>query len=473
MRPLLLAALPLALLPGAALAAEGGALNLGLTAAPVGLVAVAIFVVAYAFVMTEEFTHIRKSKSVLVGGAAIWVLLAVSVQDAGLGQHAVRDAFRHTFLEFAELFVFLLVAMTYINAMTERNVFERLRAELVSRGFGLRRVFWITGIIAFFLSPVADNLTTALVMCAVVMAVGKGHPRFIAIGAANIVVAANAGGAFSPFGDITTLMVWQKGVLAFADFFAIFLPSVASYLVPAAAMHFAVPDEKPTVAAESVELHRGAVVIILLFLGTIAFAVSSHQLFHVPPVFGMMAGLGVLKWYGFYLRMYDRRMAARNGEVGDVVAFDIFRTIARAEWDTLMFFYGVLMCVGGLANFGYLALAAETTYVDLGPTTANALVGVLSAIVDNIPVMFAVLTAFPAMDEGQWLLATYAAGVGGSMISIGSAAGVALMGQARGAYTFFSHLRWTPVIALGYAVGILVHMWWNADLFDLAPIILR
>ena len=128
------------------------------------------------------------------------------------------------------------------------------------------------------------------------------------------------------------------------------------------------------------------------------------------------------------------------------------------------------MCVGGLANFGYLALSTEVVYGGLGNTWANSLVGVLSAIVDNIPVMFAVLTAFPAMDEGQWLLVTYAAGVGGSMISIGSAAGVALMGQARGIYTFFSHLRWTPVIAVGYAVGIWVHLLWNEALFDLVPI---
>ena len=116
--------------------------------------------------------------------------------------------------------------------MTERNVFEWLRAWLVSRGFGLRKVFWITGIIAFFLSPIADNLTTALVMCAVVMAVGKGQPRFVAVAATNIVVAANAGGAFSPFGDITTLMVWQKGVLSFGDFFAIFVPSAVSFVHP-------------------------------------------------------------------------------------------------------------------------------------------------------------------------------------------------------------------------------------------------
>ena len=458
----------LLLAPTPALAAEAtGGMNLGLTSAPIGLFAVVIFVVAYLVVMTEEFTHIRKSKPVLIGGAAIWVLLAVAAGEVGAEQHALQDAFRHTFLEFAELFFFLLVAITYINAMTERNVFEWLRAWLVSRGFGLRKVFWITGIIAFFLSPIADNLTTALVMCAVVMAVGKGKPRFVALAATNIVVAANAGGAFSPFGDITTLMVWQKGVLSFWDFFAIFVPSAVSFLIPAAVMHFAVPNEQPTVASDTVQLRTGALMIVALFLATICFTVSSHQLFHVPPAFGMLAGFGVLCWFSLLLRRHDVR---QERDADDI--FDIFQTVGRGEWDTLFFFYGVLMCVGGLANFGYLALSTEVVYGGLGNTWANSLVGVLSAIVDNIPVMFAVLTAFPPMDEGQWLLVTYAAGVGGSMISIGSAAGVALMGQARGIYTFFSHLRWTPVIAVGYAVGIWVHLWWNESLFDNVPIVL-
>ncbi len=455
------------LAPSTAIAAEpSGGMNLGLTAAPVGLFALAVFVIAYLVVMTEEFTGIRKSKPVLVGGAIIWVLLAVAAQKTGAGEQ-IHGAFRHTFLEFAELFFFLLVAITYINAMTERNVFEWLRAWLVSRGFGLRRVFWITGVIAFFLSPIADNLTTALVMCAVVMAVGKGNTRFIALGATNIVVAANAGGAFSPFGDITTLMVWQKEVLGFWDFFAIFWPSAVSYVIPAAAMHFAVPDEHPTVESDRVTLRPGALVIIGMFLGTIAFTVSTHQLFHIPPAFGMLAGFGALCWFGLMMRLRDTRAY----ETGEPI-FDIFKTVGRGEWDTLFFFYGILMCVGGLANFGYLALTTEVVYGGLGNTWANSLVGVLSAIVDNIPVMFAVLTAFPAMDSGQWLLVTYAAGVGGSMISIGSAAGVALMGRASGIYTFFSHLRWTPVIALGYAAGIWVHLWWNKAQFDLVPLTL-
>ena len=140
--------------------------------------------------------------------------------------------------------------------------------------------------------------------------------------------------------------------------------------------------------------------------------------------------------------------------------------MARAEWDTLLFFYGVILCVGGLSQFGYLAMVSHQMYDGLGATYANVLVGILSAIVDNIPVMFAVLTMEPHMSLGQWLLVTLTAGVGGSLLSIGSAAGVALMGTARGVYTFGAHLKWMPVVALGYAASIYAHMFINSKLFE-------
>jgi Na+/H+ antiporter NhaD/arsenite permease-like protein len=151
--------------------------------------------------------------------------------------------------------------------------------------------------------------------------------------------------------------------------------------------------------------------------------------------------------------------------MGSPVAFDVFTPVARAEWDTLLFFYGVVLCVGGLGFVGYLSMASELMYSGWGATNANVAVGVLSAIVDNIPVMFAVLTMNPDMSVGQWLLVTLTAGVGGSLLSIGSAAGVALMGQAKGRYTFFSHLRWTPAIALGYIASVFVHMTVNSHYF--------
>lgn len=453
-------------IPTQAFAADG-LLVLNMTTSAYGLTAIAIFVLAYSLVMAEEFIHLPKSKPVLIAAGLIWMLVAISTGNGGYDTHALEGSFRHVFLEFAELFIFLLVAMTYINAMTERNVFEALRSWLVAKNFSFRQVFWITGILAFFISPIADNLTTALLMCAVVIAVGAGNIAFVSLACINIVVAANAGGAFSPFGDITTLMVWQKGVLNFFDFFAIFTPSVVNFLVPAAIMHFAIPNEQPSSSEASVSMKLGARRIVFLFLSSITLTVVGHQLLHLPPVFGMMFGLGLLGFFAFYLKKKGETSSYGNRP------YDIFSSIARAEWDTLLFFYGVLMCVGGLSVFGYLAVASQIMYIDLGATIANILVGFLSAIVDNIPVMFAVLTIFPAMDEGQWLLVTLTAGVGGSLLSIGSAAGVALMGQARGIYTFFTHLKWTWAIALGYAASIWVHFLVNADLFDDVSVVLK
>jgi NhaD family Na+/H+ antiporter len=468
----LLSVLALLLLPGIALATASTGETLDLTHHAVGYWAIAIFVVAYLLVMTEEFTHLRKSKPVILAAGIIWAIIAAVYASNGM-THAAEAAARHNLLEYAELMLFLLVAMTYINAMDERQVFDALRSWLIRKGFGFRQLFWLTGILAFFISPVADNLTTALLMCAVVMAVGGDNIRFVSIACINIVVAANAGGAFSPFGDITTLMVWQKGFVDFWTFFALFVPSAVNFLVPAAIMHFAIPNEKPQTSGEEIPMRRGARRIIVLFLLTIATAVSFHNFLHLPPVLGMLTGLAYLQLFGYFLRKthtkqrnatpYDADKA--NEMIGDVVPFDVFNKIARAEWDTLLFFYGVVLCVGGLGFIGYLAMASEVMYTQWGATPANVTVGILSAIVDNIPVMFAVLTMQPDMSTGQWLLVTLTAGVGGSLLSIGSAAGVALMGQARGKYTFFSHLKWTPAIALGYAASILVHMWVNKGMF--------
>ncbi|MCF6209366.1 MAG: sodium:proton antiporter NhaD [Gammaproteobacteria bacterium] len=453
-------------LPGLAWATSGDMERLDLTQHWVGYAALAIFAVAYVLVMAEEFTLLRKSKPVILAAGIIWAMIAVVYVNNGM-THEAEAAVRHNLLEYAELMLFLLVAMTYINSMEERQVFDALRSWLIRKGFSFRQLFWLTGILAFFISPVADNLTTALLMCAVVLAVGGDNTRFVSAACINIVVAANAGGAFSPFGDITTLMVWQKGMVEFWGFFALFLPSVVNFVVPAAIMHFAIPNKRPTASDERVPMKRGARRIIGLFLLTIATAVSFHNFLHLPPVIGMLTGLSYLQFFGYYLKKTTRidDNIGNNGRMGEVVPFDVFNKVARAEWDTLLFFYGVVLCVGGLGFIGYLGLASELMYAQWGATAANIAVGVLSAIVDNIPVMFAVLTMQPEMSTGQWLLVTLTAGVGGSLLSIGSAAGVALMGQARGKYTFFGHLKWTPVIAHGYVASIAVHLWFNAELF--------
>ena len=461
-------------LPISALAADEH-IPIELSTHLVGYLSIAMFVIAYLFVMAEEFTTLRKSKPVMLAAGIIWGMIGWVYANHGL-HHAAEEAFKHNLLEFAELMLFLLAAMTYVNAMEERQVFNALRSWLVRKGFGYRRLFWLTGLLSFFLSPFIDNLTTALVMCAVVLAVGKDNKRFVSLSCIGIVVAANAGGAYSPFGDITTLMVWQKNVIHFWTFFALFIPSAANYLVPAAVMHFFVPREKPKADNEIVIMRRGGRTIIFLFAATIVTAVSFHNFLYLPPMLGMMTGLAFLKLFGFYLKKTHKPLPTDRenyGTVGDVLPmrvdgkepFDVFDRLARAEWDTLLFFYGVVLCVGGLGFIGYLELVSTTLYTQMGPTFSNVMVGLLSAIVDNIPVMFAVLTMHPDMSTGQWLLVTLTAGVGGSLLSIGSAAGVALMGQARGQYTFFSHLVWTPVIALGYAASVMMHMWVNSRFF--------
>lgn len=449
--------------------------SLTLTHHWVGYLSLALFALAYLLVMAEEFTHLRKSKPVILVAGLIWAMIAWYYGTQGQSQ-VVEQAIRHNLLEYAEMMLFLLVAMTYVNSMDERLVFEALRSWLVKKGFSLRQLFWITGLLAFVISPVADNLTTALLMCAVVLAVGGKEKNFVLLSCINIVVAANAGGAFSPFGDITTLMVWQKtiqtpqGAVDFWSFFALFIPSLVNWLVPAAIMHFAVPRNRPTAGGASIGMKRGARRIMALFLLTIVTAVGFHNFLHLPPVIGMLTGLAYLQFFGFYLRMthgHDHAIEEldRSGRMGTPMAFDVFDRLARAEWDTLLFFYGVVMCVGGLGLIGYLTLVSQAIYGDWGATNANLAVGLLSAVVDNIPVMFAVLSMMPDMSLGQWLLVTLTSGVGGSLLSIGSAAGVALMGQARGKYSFFGHLKWTPVVALGYVAGILTHLWLNAGLF--------
>jgi Na+/H+ antiporter NhaD/arsenite permease-like protein len=429
----------------------------------VGLAALAIFATAYALVIAEEVIHLRKSKPVVLAAGVLWILIASVYAGFGL-ESVAEDALRRVLLEFAELLLFLIVAMTYVSSLEERRVFAALRAWLVRSGFSYRTLFWLIGWLAFFISALADNLTTALVMCAVAVAVGAAAPRFVVLSCVNIVVAANAGGAFSPFGDITTLMVWQKGVVSFGEFFALFVPAAVNFAVPAALMHPAVPRGAPEAGGDPVPLRFGARWVVALFGLTIVTTVCSHVFLGLPPALGMMTGLGYLMLYDYHLQRRGRR-----GLGG--YTFEVFQRMASVEWDTLLFFYGVMLSVGALGLLGYLALASHLLYGVLGATAANVLVGVASAVLDNIPLMYAVLTTQPDMSHGQWLLVTLTAGVGGSLLSVGSAAGVAVMGQARGVYTFGAHLRWAPAVALGYLASIVAHVWINHGSFnDLGPV---
>jgi Na+/H+ antiporter NhaD/arsenite permease-like protein len=480
--------------------------HLDLTGKWIGTIALILFAVAYFLAMVEEATELRKSKPMVFAASLIWVLIAAHYTYNGLSEPAGL-AFRSALEGYAELFLFIMVSMTYLNAMEDRSVFERLRVWLLSKNFSYRQLFWITGFQAFFISSVCNNLTTALLMGSVIVALGKDSPRFVTLSCVNVVVASNAGGSFSPFGDITTLLVWQKGVVPFFDFFSLLVPAIVNLAVPAVIMHFFIPKNRPKALLESEPMKRGGWVIIGLFVLTIITAASFENFLGLPPAAGMMLGLTYLKFFGFYMEQvpahvediedeqpeikpssnqsqqlsYSKEKEDRPGYI-DYFApmkvmnkqkkhqnidqpFDVFHTVANLEWDTLLFFYGVMLAVGGLSFIGYLSLASELLYVGLDPSVANILVGIASAFVDNGTIMLAVLTMEPDISQGQWLLVTLTTGVGGSLLAVGSAAGVGLMGQAKGIYTFTNHLKWTPAIALGYLSSIAAHFLLNGRYF--------
>ena len=468
-----LATLTLSALPSLALADHPGPL-INLTEHGAGLGALVIFFLAYILAMLEESTELRKSKPMVFAASLIWVLISVIYVQHGQGEVS-GQAFRASLEGYAELFLFILVSMTYLNAMEQRGIFDSLRIWLLSRALGYRQLFWVTGVLSFFMSSILNNLTTALLMGAVLLAMGRDNRAFMRVASVNVVVATNAGGSFSPFGDITTLLVWQKGVVPFTDFFVLFLPAVMTFVIPALIMQFFIPQGIPEASAKARPLPRGALGILLLFLLTILTAVCFEKFLDLPPAAGMLTGLSYLSFYFYYL--YSSRTRGQPTKIpaepetpapfpeDSRAFFDVFQNVARLEWDTLLFFYGVMVSVAGLSFMGYLDRVSQVLYQQLDPTWANILVGIVSAFIDNGTIMYAVLTMAPDISQGQWLLVTLTAGVGGSLLAIGSAAGVGLLGQMQGRYTFMSHLRWTPVIALGYAGGILTHFVLNARLF--------
>ncbi|OAI11879.1 sodium:proton antiporter [Methylomonas koyamae] len=456
--------------------ADANQVALNLTRHWVGYLSIAIFALAYMLAMTEEITELNKSKPMVLAASLIWAFIASIYVQGGMGEQAGR-AFRACLESYAELFLFIMVSMAYLNAMESRGVFDNLRVWLLSKGFSYRKLFWITGVMSFFMSSVCNNLTTALLMGAVIVAMGKHNKRFMTMACINVVVATNAGGSFSPFGDITTLLVWQSGVVPFVDFYSLFIPAVVNFALPAAVMHFWIPNEHPAAVGKAPKMKRGALTMMVLFLLTIITAVSFENFLDLPPAAGMLAGLTYLKFLGYYLqKTEDKQKVSDFAHVYKLFnvelplanqnqRFDVFKNVANLEWDTLLFFYGVMVSVGGLSFIGYLTMASDVLYVGMDPTIANIVVGILSAFIDNGTIMFAVLTMHPEISQGQWLLVTLTAGVGGSLLAIGSAAGVGLMGQVKGVYTFSAHLKWMPVILLGYAGSIATHFLLNSHYF--------
>ncbi len=467
------------LLPSLACADAGGTtatVNLDLTHHIIGYLSVVVTVAAYVAAMSEEVTELRKSKPMVLGSALVWFAICIVYAWHGQAKMAAV-AFESNLLAYIELLLFILVSMTYLNTMEERGIFRALQVYLLSRGFSYRKLFWITGGLAFILSTVINGLTVGLLMGSIALAVGKKKPEFIGLSCVQIVIATNAGGTFSPLGGISTLFVWQQNILSFTQFFALAIPCLVNFLLPAMIMHFWVPKEIPEPLKDKVVLRSGSKRIILLFILTLVITVCGNVLLELPPAAGMMMGLGMLQFFNYYLtktcveeeqsdfahvyRFYqlDVPTTSKNR------SFDVFKNVGNIDWDTLLFFYGAMMIIGALGFIGYLDGIAHLLFGQISPTVANTLIGLSSAFVDNGTLMFAVLHMHPEMSPGQWLLLTLTLGVGGSLLAIGSAPGVGMLGHIKGHYTFAAHMRWLPAILLGYFASIAVHFLVNARYF--------
>ncbi|MGO8695915.1 MAG: sodium:proton antiporter NhaD [Rectinemataceae bacterium] len=410
------------------------------------------FVLGYLVIVLEQRLRVEKAATALILGCLLWVILALT----GRGGHDLLPALGERLSEIAAIVFFLLGAMTIVEVIDEHDGFEIITSRIGTRN--LRKLLWIVSLLAFFLSALLDNLTTTIVMIAMAQKlVAKKEDRLVFAG--MIVVAANSGGAFSPIGDVTTTMLWIGGRISAGSIIAkLFIPSLVSLLVPLAAMTFLLKGDamgERTAGGRESSIsarERGAVLLvgIALLVGVPVFKMITG----LPPYLGILLALGIL-WLVTELMHRNKPEQLRAG-LGPASAF------SEIDLPSLLFFLGILLAIAALESAGLLAWLSSWLDARIGNQNIIIIIlGFLSAIVDNVPLVSAAmgmfgLDRFP-MDHRLWELLAYCAGTGGSMLIIGSAAGVAAMGVERISFGWYLK-RITPFAALGFLAGAAVYL---------------
>ena len=410
-----------------------------------------VFLIGYAAIIFEHNLKINKAASALITGTLCWTLYALSGADAQTVEHQLIE----TFADAAQILFFLLGAMTLVELVDAHDGFDVLVSRIKTR----RKIplLWIIGLLTFFLSAVLDNLTTTIVMVSFIRKlVSDREERLLLVGI--IVIAANAGGAWSPIGDVTTTMLWIGGQVTTGSLMQhVFLPSLACLIVPLLLISRQFKGELvPMETAPSVKIEnlseRHKTLVFLVGIGGLIFVPIFKTLTHLPPFMGMLLSLGGV-WTITELMHADK-------DEEDKDALSVKRALERADTPSILFFVGILLAVGVLEAMGILRGCAEFLSNSIGNQSVIAIViGVISAIVDNVPLVAASMgmydmTQFP-QDNPFWHFIAYCAGTGGSMLIIGSAAGVAAMGMEK--IEFFWYLKrigW--LAAAGYFAGCAV-----------------
>ncbi|MEO8068036.1 MAG: sodium:proton antiporter NhaD [Flavobacteriales bacterium] len=416
---------------------------------------IVVFVLGYAAIALEHPLRMNKAAPALLTGMLVWTLVMLS--DTG-GEHAgtegkVESLFHHLG-EIASILFFLLGAMTVVELMDAHGGFEVVTDRIGSKNRLV--LLWVVGVLTFFLSAVLDNLTTAIVMAALLRRlVGKKEDLWTLGGV--VIIAANAGGAWSPIGDVTTIMLWIGGQVTTWNIIAqLFVPSVVCLVLPLLWLSMRMRGSIERPAAEETE--QGVVTKrqqytvfamgVITLLGVPLFKAYTH----LPPFMGIMFGLAILWMYTEYVHTRSMEEAGQ---------YQVAAILKRIDHTSILFFLGILIAVAGLQTGGHLALLSGWLGAHLPSVYAvNGILGALSAVVDNVPLVAAAQGMYPlstyAPDHIFWELLALCAGTGGSMLIIGSAAGVAVMGVLGMEFMWYVRRMFVPA-AIGYVGGMLAY----------------
>jgi len=409
-----------------------------------------IFVVGYVLITLEHQWKINKSITATALAAILWCLIALSGADHNLVESAIHHLSGETF----SLIVFLLAAMTLVEILVHYRFFDLLRVKLFSLGLKDSAQLVLISIIAFFLSGIIDNLTTTIVMVQIARRFFKGKNLLIAVG--SIVVASNAGGAFSPVGDVTTIMIWLAGKFTALEIITWgFLPSLSILIVSTwlfvRQIEGTTTDDTPT-THETVSLSRSEKVIIGLAFASFTLPIFAHFV-GLPPFMGLLFGVGIV---GLIIGLFANTGATEESHL----AVDIEKLLGKVDITSLLFFIGILFAVGALGFLGILDTLSTSLFGETPEVSrlivGSVLLGVFSAIFDNIPLTAAAIDMLQTTDFRIWVLLAICVGTGGSMLVIGSAAGVVAMGMVKElSFKQFLKIATIPALA-GYVTAIIV-----------------
>ncbi|CAD2265341.1 Na(+)/H(+) antiporter NhaD [Stutzerimonas stutzeri] len=398
-------------------------------------VLIALAVAALLGVVLEEITHVNKAKVTLFFGTLAWLLLFIFA-PAGKARETVLESLNENIAEIAGLWIFLVAAMTFVAYLNKKGMIENLIYLVLPKRISERALLFLTATFCFVFSSLADNITATLVSITLILSLQLDRAKTIKF-ATLVVFSVNSGGVALITGDVTTLMIFLAGKVAILQLLALAVPAFIAVMVLAAMLSIGMKGEV-AVQGHRNDVRGVDVAIALIFLCTILSTIVGNFLFQIPPVLTFLAGLSVM--------FLVARFFSDDNDSDPILEY-----VRQVEFETLFFFLGILLLVGMLKEIRVLDGLVHI-YDQVPAVMANYLMGVMSAAIDNVPLTAALLKSGLEMGVAEWMVLTYAVGVGGSLLVIGSASGIVAMSKVPG-LTFGSYLRYMLYLFIAFNIG--------------------